>query len=376
MKSTVRLAVVGGLAAAATALLASPGLAAARHQAGRPSGEVYVQTDNTGGNAVVVYDRAANGTLRQAGAYPAGGLGGVLAGSAVDHLASEGSLVYDDGLLYAVNAGSNTITVFSAHGDRLIRRQVIGSGGTFPVSVAVRGRTVYVLNARDGGSVQGFLRAGRTLVRVPAWHRALGLNPAETPEFTSTPGQVVFSPDGTKLIVTTKNNGNDIDVFAVNAAGRLSARPVVTADPGAVPFGVAFDAGGHLVVTEAGPNALATFTVHRDGALTLVGRVATGQAGTCWVTGTGAAFYASNAGSGSLSGYADAGSGALRPLGHTATDPGTVDAAASPGPPYLYAQTGANGIVDEFAASAGGSLARIGSVTVPGAAGGEGIAAS
>jgi 6-phosphogluconolactonase (cycloisomerase 2 family) len=65
----------------------------------------------------------------------------------------------------------------------------------------------------------------------------------------------------------------------------------------------------------------------------------------------------------------------LRPIG-TATDAGTVDLAVSPGGRYLYAQTGAKGIVDEFPVNADGSLTAIGSVTVPGAVGGEGIAAS
>ena len=80
-----------------------------------------------------------------------------MTGAAVDFLASQGSLAYDreDGLLYAVNAGTNTVTVFTVPGDRLVRHQVISSGGSFPVSIAVRGHVVYVLNARDGGSVQG-----------------------------------------------------------------------------------------------------------------------------------------------------------------------------------------------------------------------------
>ena len=53
---------------------------------------VLVQTDNTAGNQVVVYDRAGDGTLSQAGAYATGGLGGQTAGSAADHLSSQGSL--------------------------------------------------------------------------------------------------------------------------------------------------------------------------------------------------------------------------------------------------------------------------------------------
>ena len=41
--------------------------------------------------------------------------------AAVDYLASQGSLTYDANheLLYAVNAGSNTVSVFRVHGDRL-----------------------------------------------------------------------------------------------------------------------------------------------------------------------------------------------------------------------------------------------------------------
>ena len=56
---------------------------------------MFVQTDNPSGNRVVAYHRASDGTLSPAGAYATGGLGGVLAGSVVDHLASQGSLSYD-----------------------------------------------------------------------------------------------------------------------------------------------------------------------------------------------------------------------------------------------------------------------------------------
>ena len=381
MKSTARLAAAGVAAVATTALLATPSLAAthtAAHTGGRPSGDVFVQTDNTSGNAIAVYHRNADGTLTAAGQYATGGLGGVLAGSVVDHLASQGSLTYDaeHGLLYAVNAGSSTVTVFAVYGDHLVRHQVIGSGGSFPVSVAARGNVVYVLNARDGGSVQGFLRVGSSLIRVPSWHRALGLDAAETPEFTSTPGQVAFTPDGRQLVVTTKNNGNDIDVFAVSPGGAPAAHPVVNADPGAVPFAVSFDAGGHLAVAEAGPNSVATFTVGRNGTLTLVSRAATGQTATCWIARDGSLFYASNAGSASVTGYADFGSGTLHALGNTTAGGGTVDAVASPDGRDLYVQGGAAGTVTEYAVHPGGALTEIGSVTVPGAVGGQGIAAS
>jgi hypothetical protein len=364
-------------AVAATALFATPALAAPASAGFEHSASaVFVQTDGLSGNAVVAYDRAPDGSLHQAGTYATGGLGGALAGSVVDHLASQGSLVFDRGLLYAVNAGSNTVTVFAVHGDRLIRVETIGSGGAFPVSVATHGALVYVLNARNGGTVQGFVRVGDFLVRVPSWNRALGLDANQTPEFTSTPGQVAFTPDGSKLVITTKGNGSAIDVYGVSRIGTLTAQPVRNAEPGTVPFAVTFDAGGHLVVAEAGTNAVATFSIHPDGTLALVAQAATGQAATCWIAGTGAAFFASNAGSGSVSGYLDSGSGALTALGNTATDAGTVDAAVSGDGGFLYVQTGKAGIVDAFRIGAGGSLTAIGGVVVPGAIGGEGIAAS
>ncbi len=376
MRTAVRLALAGSAAIAATALFATPALAApAPTEFGHPASAVFVQTDGLAGNAVVAYDRAPDGSLHQAGTYPTGGLGGALAGSVVDHLASQGSLVYDRGLLYAVNAGSNTVTVFAVRGDRLIRLEAVASGGAFPVSIATHGSLVYVLNARNGGVVQGYVRVAGFLVRVPSWSRALGLDAAQTPEFTSTPGQVAFTPDGSKLVVTTKGNGSAIDVFGVNRFGGLSSQPVKNVEPGAVPFAVTFDAGGHLVVAEAGTNAVATFSIHPDGTVALVAQASTLQAATCWIAGAGESFYASNAGSATVSGYRDTGSGALAALGNTVTDAGTVDAAVSGDGHFLYVQAGKAGIVDAFRIGAGGSLTALGPVVVPDGIGGEGIVA-
>jgi 6-phosphogluconolactonase (cycloisomerase 2 family) len=339
---------------------------------------VFVQTDNLSGNQVVAYDRANDGSLSWAATYDTDGLGGQLNGSAVDHLASQGSLTYDatNSLLYAVNAGSNTVSVFSVNGDQLTLRQVVDSGGTFPVSVAVSNNLVYVLNARDGGTISGFRVAGAKLHPITGSTRSLGLTiPTDTNEFTHTPGQVAFSPDGSRLIVTTKASANTIDVFGVTPDGRPSGAPVSNTEPGTVPFAVTFDPAGHLLVAEAGTNALASFALAPDGTLTQLDAVGTGQPATCWVAPAQGYDYASNAGGPSVSGFNAAANGNLTDLGNTPTDPGTVDASASAGGQYLYVQTGGNGIVDEFSVNADGSLTGIGSVNVPGAAGGEGIVA-
>ena len=114
---------------------------------------LFVQTNNTTANQVMVYDRAWNGTLTFVASYTTGGAGATAAGATADPLASQGSLVSADHgrLLLAVNAGSNTVSLFRVRGDRLRLQQVIGSGGAFPVSIAVYRDWVYVLNAGGSG---------------------------------------------------------------------------------------------------------------------------------------------------------------------------------------------------------------------------------
>ncbi|HEY2055937.1 MAG TPA: beta-propeller fold lactonase family protein [Solirubrobacterales bacterium] len=359
------------LALAAPSALAAPGHASGPSSAG---GAVFVQTDNVAGNAVVAYKRSPQGRLTQAGIYKTGGNGGALEGAKVDFLASQGSLALDPeaGLLFAVNAGSNTITEFAVEGTKLTKQATVPSGGEFPASIAVQGESLFVLNARGGGSIQGYQLADGKLKLEKGWNRPLGLDPTKTPEFTSTPGQVAFTPDGSKLIVTTKGNTSAIEVFSLAGDGTPAKAPVVTALPEKVPFAVDFDSAGHLLVAEAGANALASFAIASNGSLKELASAPTGQEATCWIAHVGATFYVSNAASGSVSAFGVNGS-SLSPLGNTATSPGTVDAAAAG--KFLYVQTGAEGVVDEFKSTAGGKLQPLGKVTVPGAVGGEGIVA-
>jgi hypothetical protein len=379
MKIHHKFATAGAIAATAIAVSAASAAAATpsrdfdQHSGG---GAVYVQSDNGTANTVVAYSRAGNGTLTQAGVYPTGGVGGALSGAAVDDLASQSSLVYSDGLLFAVNAASNTVSVFQAHGTQLSLTQQIGSGGTFPVSIAVNGNLVYVLNARNGGTLQGYYLFFGRLFPIPGSNRALGLDPTEAPEFTHTPGQVGFTPDGRQLIVTTKGNGSDIDVFGIDWLGRPSAAPVVNSEPGALPFSFVFDQAGQLQVAEAGTNAVATFSVSHSGTVTQLASLATGQPATCWVTQAGGVLYASNAGGPTISSISDQPFGSLSLLATTTTEKGTVDATSTPDGRFLYVQAGGPGDVDEFGIGSAGALTPIGTVTVPGAEGGEGIAAS
>jgi 6-phosphogluconolactonase (cycloisomerase 2 family) len=360
MKGKVILA----LAAVVVGVSFSPGPSAASSP---PGPAVFVQTNEPTGNRVVVYDRAADGTLSPAGSYATGGDGGVAApGTESDHLASQGSLVYDAAhqLLFAVNAGSDSVSAFSVDGDRLSLESVVPSGGEFPASIAVHGRLVYVLNSGGTGIVQGFRIAGDRLVPIPGSARSLGLANPDPPFFLTSPGQVGFTPDGRQLLVTTKASENTIDVFGVQPNGRLSAAPVANPSATPVPFAFTFTPTGRLAAGEAGASAVSTYEIAADGTLSDPKSQPDGQVALCWITRVGPYYYVSNTGSNTLSGYTIAADGQPSLVGSTGvvatTEPGPIDSTSPPGTSFLYAETGLGGTVDEYTVNADGTLTQLG----------------
>lgn len=346
---------------------------------------VFVQTNNSAGNAVIAYSRAGDGSLHWAGQYPTGGLGGSEAGAELDPLASQGSLTYDsnDHLLFAVNAGSDTFTTFEVEGTRLHRLQVLRSGGHLPTSISVVGNHVYVLDAGNDGAISGFWIDGlQRLHPIGGSTRSLGLgNPAD-PNFLASPSQVAITPDGREVAVATKTHGV-LDVFTLNHLGVPSAAPVVTTSAGGVPFSLSYDVFGRLIVAEASGGA-SSYVVHPSGALaTISSHVANAQAATCWSVIAKGFVYTANAGSNTITGYAENWHGQLSLLnasGITATtDAGPVDLAASSDGRYIYQQATGAGVIDEFKVNNNGSLTQIGRVTgftPDNGTGFEGIAAS
>src|SRR5215208_3551887 len=147
------------LAAALTALVtAGAGSADDGGDRGRERA-VFVQTNELAGNQIVVFRRHGDGRLTEEDTHATGGNGGIAApGNESDRIASQGSLVYDErhSLIFAVNAGSDSVSVFRVNGTRLRLTDIDPSGGEFPASIAVYDDLVYVLNAGGTGIVQGF----------------------------------------------------------------------------------------------------------------------------------------------------------------------------------------------------------------------------
>jgi 6-phosphogluconolactonase (cycloisomerase 2 family) len=337
---------------------------------GRGGDVVFVQTNELDGNKIVVFERGRDGRLDRKDTYPTGGNGGIATpGTESDRLASQGSLVYDDrhDLLLAVNAGSDTFSVFRVRGERLSLEQVLPSGGQFPASVAVHRDLVYVLNAGGTGILQGFRIDDRRLSPLSGSARSLGLANTDPPDFLTSPGQVGFTPDGDQLLVTTKASRSTIDVYEVRRDGRLSETAVLNPSATPVPFAFTFDRRDRLVSGEAAASAVTTYTLRDDGTLTNPQSQSDNQVALCWIVEARGFFYVSNTGSDTLSGYRIDRDGRPTLIGPTGivgtTEQGPIDMTTSAGGRFLYAQTGASGTVDEFRVNRDGTLTKLGVVT-------------
>ena len=313
-----------------------------------------------GGNAVVAFDRDFRGRLTPAGTYPTGGLG---TGGEIDPLASQGSLILSRNKrwLFAVNAGSNDISVFRVRRHHLQLTDRYDSGGAFPTSLTLFHNVLYVLNAGgNGGSpnITGF-RLTRHGSLIPI---------ADSTQPLSGGGfhQVGFTPHGDALVVTRGggNAASEILVFAVDEDGRAEGDPSITPSSGAVPFGFFFDWRGHLLVSEAGSGAVSTYEVLDDNTLSVISAsVANGQNATCWIAGTwfGAVFTANTA-SDTISAYKiRARDGAIR-LGEAdaGRGGGPIDMATTFSGRFLYVLNANDGTVGAFRILPHGGLKSLG----------------
>ncbi len=334
-------------------LVVVPLAAATSAAADEAVGTVYVQTNSAAGNAVVAFERGADGSLTYDETVATGGLG-TSAG-----LGDQGALaVTSDGAsLLAVNAGSDDVSLFSIEDDGLVLEDVQAVGDR-PVSVAVRGTLVYVLN-QGADTIQALrITAADTLVDVPNSTRPLsgaGVGAA----------QVAFSPDGRVLAVTEKAT-NLIDTYVVRPNGR-AVGPNAQPSSGAVPFGFQFGPDGRLYVSEAPASGASSYDVDAAGGLSVIsGSVPNGQVAACWlvVTSDGRFAYTANAGSANVSQYAIGADGSLSLVGdgaNGATDPGPVDLDVSDGDRFLYVLNSRSGSISGFSIDpADGSLTSIG----------------
>ena len=334
-----------------------------------PAGGVYVLTNQVS-NSVAVFHRTARGVLTPAGEFSTGGAGDPVPHGmdpATDPLASQGALILGHGnqFLFAVNAGSNQISVLRVGILDLTLVDVVASGGIRPISLALHENLLYVLNEGGTPNITGFtVGDDGTLTPLPGSTQPLiGGTAAD-------PAQVSFNPDGTLLVVTEKA-GNRLNTYTIDENGLPSA-PIDNASNGMTPFGFAFNNSGFLVVSEAfggAPNqsAASSYSAAEDGTLSVIsGSVPNSQTASCWVvtTNNGRLAFISNSGSGTISSYGiGSGDGILNLINSVAGDTGAnsapIDMALNNSSHFLYVLLGGSQSVVSFSVGRDGTLTMI-----------------
>jgi 6-phosphogluconolactonase (cycloisomerase 2 family) len=351
-------------------------------------GVIYAMTNAASGNEILVFARDQKGRLQPVphAAAPTGGRGGSVTAS-VDPLGSQGSLVYDAGsnTLFAVNAGDNTVAALDTgvFGFPLRLQARVASGGFIPVSLAVSGDLLYVLNAGGTGAVATFTIGGHgALTQIGALD--LHLPPSATaPPFdqVAAPGQVGIDALGRHLIVTHAG-GQELLVAELDDDGVPVGPIVSTRTPGAGTFSFGITRYGTLLVAEAASASVSAFD-SPAGLLPLTATasaVGTGQAATCWIIVHDGGFaYVANTGSSTLSRYRYTRTGRLELEQAVAASTGTAptDLAFAANGGFLYSLDAGSGEISGFAIDReSGSLTPVETQSgLPAAAGIQGITA-
>ncbi len=323
-------------------------------------GAVYTLDNDPTGNHVLIFNRSAKGALTPAAAVATGGLG---TGAG---LGNQGGLILSqrNRWLFAINPGSDEISVFAVRPDGLILVDKIGSGGQNPISLTSYGNLLYVLNA--GGNVGG---TDNVTGFVVSRHGKLWPLPGSTWPLSADmtmPAQIGFNQRGRVLVVTEKAT-DTIDTYALNHEGWITGQNIYDS-AGMTPFGFAFAGRNLLLVSEAAGGAtdastVSSYRLSNEGYLEVVDpTVPTTETAACWVlvTKDNRHAYTTNTGSGSVSGFNighDGNLSLLDPDGKSgATGAGPIDMALSQNGRFLYVLTSGSQTIDAFGVEADGRL--------------------
>ena len=361
---------LGGAAVGGLMLAGAPStLAATSPDRGSVYGWVYTSTNSTAGNQVEVFSRNADGTLTLAGTYNTGGTGTGRNGF------SQGlvTLSPDHRTLLVVDAGSNQVSDFVVQpGGALRLRSVVASGGTDPVSVAINGRLVEVLNAGGTASVTGFRATDNGLTPIAGGSQPLSAA-------ASSPVDIAISPRDSRVVVAEKVS-DTIDTFAVGRDGALA--PAVTSPSDSpLAFAGVFTQSGQLLVADDGANnnsAVSPYRIAPDGTLSATqAAVSDGQTAACWIAlDQNGDVFIDNAGSGTVSSYQVSPFGQVTFLRNTSAGTGSkpLDDAVSSDGQNLYVLDGNQDQLAEFSVGPDAELTAVGTQALP--AGSAGVAAS
>lgn len=323
---------------------------------------LFVMTNAADRNEVIAFSREYDGRFSETGRYSTDGRG---SGGTNDPLQSQGSLTLSDDhrLLFAVNAGSGTLSTFlvGPHG-QLFLADKASTEGSEPLAVAAFQNRVYVLDGAAAGTVVGFSVSERGQLRRIS-------NASAFLSGTSAGGSSIsITPNG-KFVVVTERLTNNLDVFPIRQDGTLG--PIQTiASPVPGIFSGVFDGAGQYILSATGPaggndaSTISSFSINNNGVLAPVTEsLPTYGNANCWnaVTPNGKFAYVSNAGTSTIAGYIIGSGGVLKPIGSTivatqAEGATNLDITISGDGAYLYTLNSMIGTIGVFKINGDGSL--------------------
>lgn len=322
----------------------------------------YLYTVGNGNekNYIISYKIRKDGMLQSNGATASGGKG------TGKSLGSQGAVILskDNEWLFAVNAGSNTVSSFKVKADgTLMLAHTESTMGAEPVSVSMRGNLLYVLN-RGTDNIHGFwVGSGGSLSHIEGSTQNLSSKGVDAPQISITPG-------GDWVVVTEKAT-NIIGTFKIKNNGSVNAGKF-TASVGPTPFGFEFSRNRFMIVSNAaggaaGAGSSTSYIIGNNGKPGAVnGAVNNNQAAPCWVAITKYGRYAfvTNTASNTVSSYYVSPWGALYLIASEAakTGMGPVDIVVAANNYYVYILNGKSNIISEYKRKFFGGLEHIGTL--------------
>ncbi|KAF2634729.1 hypothetical protein P280DRAFT_511716 [Massarina eburnea CBS 473.64] len=272
---------------------------------------IYTITNAAENNAVVAVKIHANGTLGEASITDTGGNGSASVNvngtrAMPDSLDSQSALTIAGHHIFAVNAGSNTISMLAILPHDPLRLQLIGKPvklpGTFPNTVAASSENALVCVGTTGS------KAGISCANFDAKNgigamdalRLFELGQSDPPVGPlNTVSQTFFSEDQNLLYTTVKgdpaaNKTGFISVFAVDKGETESCASTLSkADTRSSPVGTAVLFGSQVIPSSKPPRIFTTDASFGAGILTLspensaaltANQTVADQRATCWST--------------------------------------------------------------------------------------------
>lgn len=259
----------------------------------------YIESNKRSKNTILVFSQGSNGQLILNDEVTSGGYG------SGEVLGSQGALAIskDYNLLFAVNAGSNSISSFRINSNTggLTLLFTVYTNGQLPNSVTVHGNKLYVLNNLSS-SINGYTFTSNGFLSPIAGsdHNLSGMH-VDAPE-------IKFQPDGYAVYVTEKET-NLIDKFSLNDKGAITSAIQIQSH-GIEPFGFDYARDNrYMIVSNAangfsGAGSVTSYNFTPQG-LTDINEAGDFETAPCWVATTryGVFAFIANAASNNISSY-------------------------------------------------------------------------